>query len=241
MPEDPHPTVTFAELHDEIARRDQRITELETNAAGLSRALAAVLVRSDPQAAAHDYELLRRDNEQLREALGMARKEYGGKDIADLDEYDRLRLAANGFQAMNGVLELQVKRQRARVDLLTAALAAVVTWWDAGDEPGAVRIAPRSMWDNARTALGWPQPDPALDPADLRITFYDPPDATCIDSPGRGVSILHVPSGWGSSCHSERSQLQNKARALRALRVRVATWRDNGPGPGAGRNPSPDP
>jgi chromosome segregation ATPase len=65
--------------------------------------------------AKHDYELLRRENEQLREALGMARKEYGGKDIADLDEYDRLRLTANAFQAMNGVLELQVKRQRARI------------------------------------------------------------------------------------------------------------------------------
>jgi hypothetical protein len=83
-------------------------------------------LREDARRDSHDYELLRRESEQLREALGMARKEYGGKNIgkniADLNEYDRLRLAANGFQAMNGVLEVRVKRQRARVDLLTTAL-----------------------------------------------------------------------------------------------------------------------
>lgn len=63
----------------------------------------------------HDLELLGKENFQLREALGMARKEYGGKNIADLNEYGRLRLAVNGFQAMNGVLELQNKRQHARI------------------------------------------------------------------------------------------------------------------------------
>lgn len=138
MPEDPHPPVTFAELHGEIARRDQRITEL-----------------------------------------------FG-------------------------------------------ALTALVMWWDAGDEPGAVRIAPRAIWDNARNALGWPQPDPDLDLADLRITYYDPSGASVIDPPGRGVSILHIPSGWGTTCHSERSQLQNKAQALKALKARVAVWRNTG-------------
>jgi hypothetical protein len=65
--------------------------------------------------AKRDYELLGKENFQLREALGMARKEYGGKNIADLDEYDKLRLAVNGFQAMNGVLELRNKRQHARI------------------------------------------------------------------------------------------------------------------------------
>lgn len=135
MPEHPAtPPVTFAELHDEIARRDQRITELTT-------ALTALI-----------------------------------------DTYDQ------------GVWRGK-------------------TNWDAA-------------WAAARTVLDAPQPEPDLDPADLRITFYDPPDATCIDSFGRGVSILHVPSGWGSSCHTERSQLQNKARALDALRARVAVWRN---------------
>jgi hypothetical protein len=76
--------VTFAELHGEIARRDQRLGELETDLEGLSRALAA--------------------------ALG-------------------------------------------QVDRMAAALTAVVTWWDAGDEPGAVRIAPRVIWDDARNAI----------------------------------------------------------------------------------------
>lgn len=90
-------------------------------------------LREDARRDSHDYELLRQHNEQLSEALGMSRKEYGGKNISDLDEYDRLRLTANGFQAMNGVLELQVKRQRARVDLLTTALTEIGEKWKALD------------------------------------------------------------------------------------------------------------
>ena len=35
MPEDPHPPVTYAELYAEIARRDQRITELTATLAEL--------------------------------------------------------------------------------------------------------------------------------------------------------------------------------------------------------------
>lgn len=76
--------------------------------------------RAEKDQLKHYHELLNRENEQFREALGMARTEYGGKNIEDLDEYDRLRLTANAFQAMNGVLELQVNRNKARVEELEA-------------------------------------------------------------------------------------------------------------------------
>lgn len=66
--------------------------------------------RAEKDQLKHYHELLNRENEQFREALGIARTEYGGKNIEDLDEYDRLRLTANAFQAMNGVLDLQVRR-----------------------------------------------------------------------------------------------------------------------------------
>lgn len=121
-------------------------------------------------------------------------------------------------------LYTEIARRDQRITELTAALTGLIDTYDQGVWRGKTNWD--AAWATARNALGWPQPDPDLDPAELRITFYDPPDATCIDSPGRGVSILHVPSGWGSSCHTERSQLQNKARALDALRARVATWRN---------------
>jgi hypothetical protein len=124
----------------------------------------------------------------------------------------------------------EIARRDQQITELFGALSALVMWWDAGNEPGAVRIAPRVIWDNARNALGWPSPIPDLDAADLRIALYDPPDATCIDSPGRGVTITHIPSGWSSSCHSERSQLQNKRLALEVLKARVAVWRHTNPG-----------
>jgi hypothetical protein len=67
-----------------------------------------------------DYRRLSKEHDQLKEALGLARNEYGGKPIAELDEYDRLRLTANGFQAMHGALGLTVSRLRA--DLARALL-----------------------------------------------------------------------------------------------------------------------
>ena len=35
-----------------------------------------------------------------------------------------------------------------------AVLGELVAWWDKGKEPGAVRIAPRAMWDRARALVG---------------------------------------------------------------------------------------
>lgn len=228
MPEHPvTPPVTFRELYGEIARRDQRITELSAALNGL----IVTVGRHPTSMSMAQAEALSR---AIHEATTVLSSPPDAPNVWDPaippggyvcsvcgDPTESEPCPAHQPRAYAAIDQPEPARQDMR-----AALAAVVAWWDAGDEPGAVRIAPRAMWDNARTALGWPQPDPALDPADLRITFYDPPDATCIDSPGRGVSILHVPSGWGTSCHSERSQLQNKAQALRALRARVAVWRN---------------
>lgn len=230
MPEHPAtPPVTFAELHAEIARRDQRIGELTT-------ALTALVIT----VGRHPTSMSMAQAEALSRAVHEATTVLSRRPGIDaLDRWDPsippggYVCSVCGDPTESEPCPAHQPRAYAAIDQpeparpdMRAALAAVVAWWDAGDEPGAVRIAPRAMWDNARTALGWPQPDPALDPADLRITFYDPPDANGFDAAGWGVSILHVPSGWGTSCHSERSQLQNKAQALRALRARVAVWRN---------------
>jgi hypothetical protein len=104
-----HPDCSLGTHRQEAARHLGLLLENP----GLLRALAARLSAGSDAAAETDCRLLRKENEQLRDALGMARTEYGGKPISELDEYDRLRLTANGFQAMDGVLRATIARLRA--------------------------------------------------------------------------------------------------------------------------------
>lgn len=113
---------------------------------GTDPAPEPVEVGADELAAAEaNYRLLRKENEQLRDALGMARTEYGGKPMSELDEYDRLRLAANGFEAMDGVLRATIDWLRAdlarALPVVEAAGAVVSEWEDSGLAFPRVRLA----------------------------------------------------------------------------------------------------